>query len=489
MIPRGRLFSIERGVFPRLAQAGSLYGYVDRGYWRDIGTPESYLQAHFDILERTVDTAVADVLGEQYLYVAAVGRRRRPGARRAAVLHRRERARRAPAPGSARWPCSAPAPWSLKGRRSSNRSSRPASSSARTPRSSAASSCARAAIGAGTQLHSAVIGEGCRVGAGNRLVGGICLYPETVLARQLHPVPRAAPRQGGLMTIPDGIFKAYDVRGLYPQELDEEAAERIGCALAQQLGATPARHGHGPAPVVHGSARGVRRRRRRRRRLHGGLRPRAHGDAVLRRRLAGPRRRRHGHGLAQPAAVQRYEAGRRRGPAAERRRRASPSSSSAARRSSSSRARAPPPGTSASICTPPTSPTCGLSSTPRRCGRTAWSWTPPTGSPESSPPWCSTARPSTAWRCTSRSTAPSPTTRPTRCSRRTAARSARGSWPRRPIWASPGTATPTAASSSTSTASSCPATSSRRCSPRRCCSSTRARPSSTTCAPAGPCRT
>lgn len=70
MIPRGRLFSIERGVFPRLAQAGSLYGYVDSGYWRDIGTPESYLQAHFDILERTVNTAVADMLGEQYLYVA-----------------------------------------------------------------------------------------------------------------------------------------------------------------------------------------------------------------------------------------------------------------------------------------------------------------------------------------------------------------------------------------------------------------------------------
>ena len=52
MIPRGRLFSIERGVFPKLAAAGSLYGYVDHGYWRDIGTPDSYLQAHFDILER-----------------------------------------------------------------------------------------------------------------------------------------------------------------------------------------------------------------------------------------------------------------------------------------------------------------------------------------------------------------------------------------------------------------------------------------------------
>ncbi len=39
------------------------------------------------------------------------------------------------------------------------------------------------------------------------------------------------------MTIPEAIFKAYDVRGLYPSELDEATAERIGYALVQQLGA------------------------------------------------------------------------------------------------------------------------------------------------------------------------------------------------------------------------------------------------------------
>ncbi len=50
------------------------------------------------------------------------------------------------------------------------------------------------------------------------------------------------------MTIPDGIFKAYDIRGLYPEELDEAAAERIGCALAQQLGATRLGVGMDPRP-------------------------------------------------------------------------------------------------------------------------------------------------------------------------------------------------------------------------------------------------
>jgi phosphomannomutase len=50
------------------------------------------------------------------------------------------------------------------------------------------------------------------------------------------------------MTIPDAIFKAYDVRGLYPEELDEAAAERIGCALAQQLGAVTMGAGMDPRP-------------------------------------------------------------------------------------------------------------------------------------------------------------------------------------------------------------------------------------------------
>jgi phosphomannomutase len=54
------------------------------------------------------------------------------------------------------------------------------------------------------------------------------------------------------MTIPDGIFKAYDVRGLYPVELDEAAAERIGCALARQLGARRVGAGMDPRPSSAG---------------------------------------------------------------------------------------------------------------------------------------------------------------------------------------------------------------------------------------------
>lgn len=57
LIPPDEEVSIERDVFPRLVGAG-LHGLRLDGYWMDIGTPERYLQASWDILERRVDTRV-----------------------------------------------------------------------------------------------------------------------------------------------------------------------------------------------------------------------------------------------------------------------------------------------------------------------------------------------------------------------------------------------------------------------------------------------
>jgi mannose-1-phosphate guanylyltransferase len=57
LLEQGAPASIERDVFPRLVGNG-LYGHVGSGYWKDIGTPERYLEATFDILEGTVRTQV-----------------------------------------------------------------------------------------------------------------------------------------------------------------------------------------------------------------------------------------------------------------------------------------------------------------------------------------------------------------------------------------------------------------------------------------------
>jgi mannose-1-phosphate guanylyltransferase len=56
-IPPGESVSIERDVFPRLA-GDRLRALRLDGYWMDVGTPERYLQASWDILEGSVQTAV-----------------------------------------------------------------------------------------------------------------------------------------------------------------------------------------------------------------------------------------------------------------------------------------------------------------------------------------------------------------------------------------------------------------------------------------------
>ena len=61
MAPAGSVISIERDVFPALVGHG-LHGYCASGYWLDIGTPDRYLRATFDIMEGNVRTAVGDQL-------------------------------------------------------------------------------------------------------------------------------------------------------------------------------------------------------------------------------------------------------------------------------------------------------------------------------------------------------------------------------------------------------------------------------------------
>jgi mannose-1-phosphate guanylyltransferase len=69
LIPDGEMVSIERDVFPRMIGEG-LYGLPLDGYWMDIGTPDRYLQATWDILERRVQTALGERLDAEGRLVA-----------------------------------------------------------------------------------------------------------------------------------------------------------------------------------------------------------------------------------------------------------------------------------------------------------------------------------------------------------------------------------------------------------------------------------
>jgi mannose-1-phosphate guanylyltransferase len=70
LIDPARPVSIEREVWPRLVGNG-LYGYPSRAYWMDIGTPDRYLQATFDIIAGNVETGVLERMGEGFLAVDA----------------------------------------------------------------------------------------------------------------------------------------------------------------------------------------------------------------------------------------------------------------------------------------------------------------------------------------------------------------------------------------------------------------------------------
>jgi len=60
MIPAGREVSIEREVFPELQESGRLRAHISSSYWRDIGTPRSYLAASHDVLSGAVGSGRED---------------------------------------------------------------------------------------------------------------------------------------------------------------------------------------------------------------------------------------------------------------------------------------------------------------------------------------------------------------------------------------------------------------------------------------------
>jgi mannose-1-phosphate guanylyltransferase len=62
LIPEGRPVSIEREIFPILSARGVLYGVPLPGYWLDVGTPESYLQAHLDLIRDDIQVDATAVV-------------------------------------------------------------------------------------------------------------------------------------------------------------------------------------------------------------------------------------------------------------------------------------------------------------------------------------------------------------------------------------------------------------------------------------------
>lgn len=58
-IPGAGRVNVERDTFPALAAEGLLWGHQETAWWTDVGTPERFLEASLELVDRGVDDAVA----------------------------------------------------------------------------------------------------------------------------------------------------------------------------------------------------------------------------------------------------------------------------------------------------------------------------------------------------------------------------------------------------------------------------------------------
>jgi mannose-1-phosphate guanylyltransferase len=153
LIPPDRAVSIEREVFPQLVGEQSVHGVALPGYWLDIGTPDAYLQAHRDVLERNFVTDVGDRLGSDYTLVAD-GAERGDDARLVPPVYVGEGARIGA--GARIGSLAVIGAGAVVGAGASVESS---------------VVCAGATIGAGTNVFGSIVGERAEIGAGCEVRG------------------------------------------------------------------------------------------------------------------------------------------------------------------------------------------------------------------------------------------------------------------------------------------------------------------------------
>ena len=70
LVPKGESFDFSADLFPLLMEQGhELYGCVLEGYWCDIGSRETYVQAHRDVLDGEAMVYIPGVLAREGLWI------------------------------------------------------------------------------------------------------------------------------------------------------------------------------------------------------------------------------------------------------------------------------------------------------------------------------------------------------------------------------------------------------------------------------------
>ena len=278
-IPEDVAWSIERSFFPSFIERGETFlASIYRDYWIDIGTPEKYMQVHRDIMDGRY--SMPPFNGQPG--VAWVAPTARIDGRRDASTgplfidegcSRESRCAHRTVHGA--WQR---LPGGRGGQRVRRRSSGPGRTSARE-----------------AQVTDTIIGRGGQIGR-NAVIAACCPgRPDT--HRRIQP------------TMNPHIFKAYDVRGIYPAELDEQVFHEIGRAFVAYLKARRIGVGRDmrvSSPSLAAAFIAGAREQGAEVVDYGMIATDMIYYAVGDRR---PRRRRADHGVAQPEAVQRLQDG------------------------------------------------------------------------------------------------------------------------------------------------------------------------------------
>jgi mannose-1-phosphate guanylyltransferase/phosphomannomutase len=69
-IPAGQMYDFSKNLFPKLlASSSPLYGYVAKGYWKDIGNLTEYRLAHYHVLAQQVNIDIAGKRKEDNIWI------------------------------------------------------------------------------------------------------------------------------------------------------------------------------------------------------------------------------------------------------------------------------------------------------------------------------------------------------------------------------------------------------------------------------------
>jgi mannose-1-phosphate guanylyltransferase len=161
-IPVGRPVSVERETFPRLLADGArVYGHIDSSYWRDLGTPADFVAGSADLVRGIApSSALPGPVGRRLLLPGAVVDDAATVSGGATVGAGARVDAGAVVDGAVLFDGAVVSAGAVVRRSIIGRD---------------------AIVGPGTVVEDAVIGDRARIGAGNELLNGLRIWPDSVL--------------------------------------------------------------------------------------------------------------------------------------------------------------------------------------------------------------------------------------------------------------------------------------------------------------------